>query len=243
MGKAFLEKRKTLVNDVEILTFFLPKGEALGFLGGQYIIVNSGLENGEGKTFKRAYSILSSDKNQDRFEIAYKKIPKGILGNRYFPKLKIGDEMTFSGPWGKFLKNEHWPRKGKIAIFSTDTGISAALSFMQGQKLAQRKKDLYSLWLSPGSNYFLKEDSVDKILKQNCNFHEIKRISESPAMARLDQGIKEGLHFFDFIGNDLNNAFLAGDGKIILKLKEILIEKGLEEENIGMEVFFNKEKN
>ena len=52
MGKAFLEKRKTLVNDVEILTFGLPEGETLGFLGGQYIIVNSGLENGEGKRSK-----------------------------------------------------------------------------------------------------------------------------------------------------------------------------------------------
>lgn len=240
MGMAFLEKRKTLEKDVEILTFALPEGDILGFSGGQYIIVNSGLGNGEGKTFKRAYSILSSDKYQDRFEIAYKKMPKGILGNRYFPNLKIGDEMTFSGPWGKFLKNENWPKKGKVAIFSTDTGISAALSFIRGQKLSQRKKDLYSLWLSPGPNYFLKEESVDKILKQNCNFHEIKRISESPAIDRLDQGIKEGLHFFDFIGNDLKNIFLAGDGQIILKLKEILIERGLEEDNIGMEVFFNK---
>ncbi|EMN12914.1 hypothetical protein LEP1GSC055_2859 [Leptospira borgpetersenii str. Brem 307] len=35
------------------------------------------------------------------------------------------------------------------------------------------------------------------------------------------------------------NAFLAGDGKLIRALKDILLMRGMNEEDIGMETFFN----
>ena len=51
--------------------------EPLGYVGGQYIIVDSGLVLDNGKEAKRAYSILSTDTEQTRLQLAVMRIPGG----------------------------------------------------------------------------------------------------------------------------------------------------------------------
>ena len=46
----------------------------LGFVGGQYVIVDSGLTLPSGKAAKRAYSMLSADDEQGRLEFAVMRI-------------------------------------------------------------------------------------------------------------------------------------------------------------------------
>src|ERR1044071_8068207 len=75
----------------------LRVSEPLGFTGGQYIIVDSGLTLPSGKAAKRAYSILSSDADQRRFQIAVKRIPGGPVSG-FLHQIDIGQVVAFSGP-------------------------------------------------------------------------------------------------------------------------------------------------
>src|SRR5947209_5097689 len=86
----------------------LEPSAPLGFVGGQYLIVDSGQLLPSGKAAKRAYSILSSDARQDRFQIAVKRIEGGPASN-FLHAVEPGAEVPFSGPWGKFLPDDARP--------------------------------------------------------------------------------------------------------------------------------------
>ena len=51
--------------------------EPVGFIGGQYLILDSRIVLPNGKAVKRAYSFLTGDAEQRRFQLAVKRIPDG----------------------------------------------------------------------------------------------------------------------------------------------------------------------
>src|ERR1700719_93514 len=160
---ARLVKAERLGPEARLLRFALAEGE-IGFAGGQYIIVNTGIELGGGKLAKRAYSILSSDADQREFQIAVRRVGEGP-GSNFMHRIEVGAELTFSGPWGKFVSNgAAGPRLG----FATDTGITAALGLLQGlgsRPLADATK---AVWLIESDDYFLPPSFVQNLLGRRC---------------------------------------------------------------------------
>ena len=130
---ARLVDAQVIGTDTRLLTFQMEEGRPLGFIGGQYVIVNTGLPLPGGKIAKRAYSILSADTDQHRFQIAVKRIGVGP-GSNFMHALAVGAELTFSGPWGKF-----YPADGEAPVptlvFATDTGITAALGLFRSGRM------------------------------------------------------------------------------------------------------------
>src|SRR5947207_581966 len=124
----------------------LESAEPLGFVGGQYIIVNTRIPLPGGKIAKRAYSILSSDDDQHRFQIAVRRIGEGP-GSSFMHSLPIGGELIFSGPWGKFLPDDSRPRR--TFVVATHTGITAALGLVRGQRFAPQIPTTSLVWLEP----------------------------------------------------------------------------------------------
>ena len=104
---ARLVKAECLGAEARLLRFALAEGE-IGFAGGQYIIVNTGIELPGGKLAKRAYSILSSDDDQREFQIAVRRIGEGP-GSNFMHRIEVGAEVTFSGPWGKLVPEAGLP--------------------------------------------------------------------------------------------------------------------------------------
>src|SRR6266545_4603220 len=104
--------------DTRLLELLAP--EPLGFIGGQYVIVDSGLVLESGKAIKRAYSLLSEDSEQCRFQIAVKRISGG-RGSAFIHELPVGADIRFSGPWGKLFPQNG--ARGSTLVLATDTGI------------------------------------------------------------------------------------------------------------------------
>src|SRR5260370_42570148 len=65
-----------LSGKTRVLTFEVA-GEPLGFVGGPYLIVDTGLVREDGKAAKRAYSLPSADAEQQRFQVAVQRLPRG----------------------------------------------------------------------------------------------------------------------------------------------------------------------
>src|SRR5688572_14345506 len=128
----------------------LIAAEPLGFVGGQYVIVDSGLVLDNGKAAKRAYSILSADTDQTRFQLAVMRIPGGRCSS-FMHEVRIGDEVRFSGPWGKLYPPEH--PHGRTLVLATDTGISAALGLVQSTRFAPLLPHTVLIWLRTSADY------------------------------------------------------------------------------------------
>ena len=211
--------------------------EPLGFVGGQYLILDSRIILPSGKAVKRAYSFLTGDAEQRRFQLAVKRIPDG-LGSAFVHGLAAGTDISFSGPWGKFFPREG--ASGRTLILATDTGITAALGFLHATRFAPVLSQALLIWLRASSEYFLPDAFVRERIPAGCGEASIETIPAighqervSHARAILRQVLSCG---------GLDQAFIAGDGDVNQVLLDDLVTAGVAVSKDNVESFFNMQK-
>jgi ferredoxin-NADP reductase len=199
---------RELSGDVRLLELSVDGG--LGFVGGQYVIVDSGALLPDGKKAKRAYSILSGDETQERVQLAVKRLGSGP-GSSFMHRVQPGDTVPFSGPWGKFLPDDARPRR--TLVVATDTGITAALGLVRGKAFVPQRDSTTLLWVVPDADYFLPEAMVRELLPAGVRF-EMQRSLQIPS-------------------ETFESGFFAGDGKVIYPLRDAV------QFPVRLEAFFN----
>lgn len=215
----------------------LCAAEPLGFVGGQYLILDSRIVLPSGKAVKRAYSFLTSDAEQVHFQLAVKRIPDG-LGSAFVHGLETGTDISFSGPWGKFFPREG--ASGRTLILATDTGITAALGLLHATRFAQLLPQTLLIWLRASPDYFLPAEFVRTHVPVDCGEMRIEAIPAighperiPHARAILRQVMSQG---------DLAQAFIAGDGIVNQVLLDELAAAGVTVNKDNVESFFNMPK-
>jgi len=210
----------------------------LGFIGGQYVIVNSGIRLPNGSLGKRAYSIASADTEQAHFDLIARRIPGGV-GSHFIHGLKLGEVFEFSGPWGKFLPPPDG-RAGEILVIATDTGLTAALGLIRGRRFASFLPQTKLIWFLESENYFIPFKQADEWIPSAIS--ERHRIL-SPAVG--DSGrLQFCRHELERIieDNSLDGIYMSGDGFILRDLYNFFTLRGYSPEQIGIESFFNHEE-
>jgi ferredoxin-NADP reductase len=210
----------------------------LGFVGGQYVIVDSGLTLPNGKAAKRAYSLLSADEEQERLEFAVMRIEGGPCSG-YMHGLQAGDRVAFSGPWGKLVLPDA-PVSGPVLILATDTGITAALGLLRSRRMQPLLASAELVWLHPQGDDFLPHDFVRERLPAEC---ERARIETLPAVAD-PQRVP---HVRALLGSILerrlpSRVFVSGDGAVNYALLDDLATAGIPCTRDNVESFFNMPK-
>jgi ferredoxin-NADP reductase len=221
--------------ETRLLEFSILDGQPLGFVGGQYIIVNTGVPLPGGKVAKRAYSILSSDAGQERFQIAVRRIGPGP-GSNFMHALPVGAELPFSGPWGKYLAGPA-EATGDTLVFATDTGLTAALGLIRDTQFRPLLPCAQVVWLVPSKDDFVPESWLESVVPAGLGSFTIRtgppvHHPERAAAARelLKALLREG---------PPDRVFLSGDGAVLYPLCHDLVESGLDEGRIRLECFFN----
>jgi ferredoxin-NADP reductase len=205
----------------------------LGFVGGQYLIVNSGVVLDGGKLAKRAYSILSPDARQDRVQLAVKRVGDGP-GSNFMHRAQVGDELPFSGPWGQYLPDDARPRV--TWVIATDTGITAALGLLRGEKFSPQRARAELCWMKSAADYFL----PDGFVREAAGIARCESAALAPvgAAARIGEA-RDWLRARLTGGARPDSAFLSGDGAVIGPLRDELIAAGVDAAAIRLEAFFN----
>ncbi|MCI0340326.1 MAG: FAD-dependent oxidoreductase [Planctomycetales bacterium] len=231
---ARLAEARPLGPDARLLEWTLPEGEALGFAGGQYVIVNSGVPLADGRVAKRAYSVLSSDREQARFQIAVRRIGSGP-GSNFLHGVTVGTEIPFSGPWGKFLAEEG--SDGSTVVFATDTGITAALGLLRSLRFEARLRDAEVVWFVESEGYFVPPSFVRERVPPGCGGF---RVVAGLPVGHPERAARAREILGEVAGRRLPAAaYLSGDGLVLEPLRGELVAAGLPEERIRVECFFN----
>jgi ferredoxin-NADP reductase len=220
--------------DTRILELCMTGDEPLGFVGGQYIIADSGLVLPSGKAVKRAYSILSADSEQARFQLAVKRIPGG-LGSGFLHDAAVGTEIKLSGPWGKLLPAEGV--SGPTLLLATDTGVTAALGLLQSLRFSALLATTTFLWLRTSADYFLPADLVRSRLPSglpSARIDVLPPIDHPERIPWVRSLVAELLE-----PGRLGQAFIAGDGAVNYALLDDLVAAGVPATRDSVESFFN----
>jgi ferredoxin-NADP reductase len=232
---ARLTAARTLGAETRLLDFAFADGQALGFTGGQYVIVNTGVPLPGGKVAKRAYSIVSGDADQGRFQIAVRRIGAGP-GSCFMHELEVGSELPFSGPWGKSFVAPA-SEAGPTVVLATDTGLTAALGLLRGTRFQPFLPETRILWFVESREYFLPEEWLRTVIPAGCGafvtqigppVHHPERVAAARDLLRSSLAAGMPAH-----------VFLSGDGAVLYPCAQDLAEAGLAEDKIHLECFFN----
>lgn len=223
--------------ETRLLTLVMPDGEPLGFSGGQYLIIDSGLVLPSGKAAKRAYSILGADREQSAIQLASKRIPGGPASG-YLHEARVGDQLKFSGPWGKLGPGEG--AAGPTLVLATDTGITAALGLVRGWRFEPLLASTTFLWLRMAADYFLPEGLVRSWLPHGLALEVIDGLPaiHHPERVAWVRRWTAGL----IQPGRLGQAFVTGDGTINYALLDDLVAAGVPATRDSVESFFNMPK-
>ena len=217
-----------------LLTFEVVD-EPLGFVGGQYLIFDTGLVREDGKAVKRAYSLLSPDAEQQRFQIVVQRLPQGP-GSGFFHAAQLGAEVAFSGPWGKFLPDDARPRA--TILVATDSGITAALGLLRGRAFAPQRAGSHLLWLCDPAAGFLPEELVRTACAELAVKAAAIEILPPPGHPeRIATARAAGQRLLT--ARRPESVFLSGDGAVLYPLRDDLAAAGVDEAAIRLEAFFN----
>ena len=221
----------------DTLLLDLCAAEPLGFVGGQYLILDSRIVLPSGKAVKRAYSLLTSDAEQRRFQLAVKRIPDGP-GSAFVHGLAAGTDISFSGPWGKFVAWEG--ASGSTLILATDTGITAALGLLRAARFAPMLPRVLLIWLRASAEYFLSDGFAREQVPAGCG--EV-RIETIPPVGHPERVPHARAMLRDVVTRgDFAQAFMAGDGAVNQALFDDLIAVGVAVNKDNVESFFNMPK-
>ena len=225
---------RDLTDDTRLVDVAMADGTPLGFRGGQYLIVNTGVVLPDGKAVKRAYSLLSSDAAQDQAQIAVLRLDAGP-GSRAMHEAKVGTELSFSGPWGKMYPEPG--AGGRSLVLATDTGITAALGLVTSQAFAPLAAESDVVWYAPSDAYFVTLAHVRQRLLGSP-----VRLTAAPA---LPVGHPERLHHARaaiervLAGAVPSQLYAAGDGALVHPIRDALVLCGVPDASARLEAFFN----
>jgi ferredoxin-NADP reductase len=212
----------------------LEMHEPLGFVGGQFISVESGLPLPDGKISRRAYSAVSSDAEQGRFELVVKPIPGGLTSD-FMRRLKPGDEVRFTGPWGTFAAPAAPP--GSCLVIATDTGITAALGLLRGVGFRGLLPSTVLLWLRVDAADFVSDEFVRQRLPETCREFQIHSFPPIHHPERLP--IARSLLRQVCSTHAPSHARVCGDGVINYGLMADFAAHGIDVTPDDVESFFN----
>ncbi|MFW7381398.1 MAG: FAD-dependent oxidoreductase [Oligoflexus sp.] len=229
-----IKNHTQFTDDSFLLEIQLENAEVSKARGGQYLIINTGLELQPDKPLKRAYSILSRNEEEGTIQIAVKALTQGFA-SRHLSRLPLGHQLAFSGPWGKLNLREF--SGDKIHIVASYTGITAALGLIADLRNDTQAKNIALHWLRPHAQYFLSDTMVRELLSLHTS-HQLS-IYDCPAADDPERLSFATTLFRSWSIAKEAECFACGDGLINLEFQKYL-QQLWPEKNCQLENFFHK---
>ncbi len=126
--------------DSVAITFANQRGKSLPFRAGQYVTVTQRVGT---ERVTRCYSLCESV-YANRLSIGVKRVAGGVLSSYLNDVLRIGDELTVSGPFGDFVYEPGDARR--VTLIAGGSGITPILSILQTALLGDDRAEVHLIY-------------------------------------------------------------------------------------------------
>ena len=230
MNKAKVTEKKVLTHDV--FELHLETQEPFNFEAGQFITIK--ICDTNPKPCFRAYSI-SSAPSKNTFELCIKEIPKG-RGSCWLNTLKVGDEIEFIGPNGKFNFTSNTSEK--TLFIATGTGVAPLKSMIEDQLNKGNKQSMHLYFGVRHIKDIFYKEHFEELAKTHDNFSFNLTLSQPEDKSwNGNEGRVTSLLESLEIDPANTSAYICGLKAMIDSVHEILIGKGLKEESVHHEKY------
>lgn len=218
--------------------FLALEGENIDFQAGQYINVNiPGLEGAP-----RAFSIASPPSVKNLVEINVALIPDGE-GTRYIhEQLKVGDELSFSGPYGRFFVRKSAPEPR--IFLAGGSGLSSPKCMVLDLLEDGEQGPLTLIYGARNQQELYYRDLFEQMEREHDNFSYIPALSNEPEDSDW-QGYRGFVHDVanEHFGGKFEGykAYMCGPPPMIDACITTLMRGRLFEKHMFMENFYTNE--
>ena len=178
-----IKKKFYLARNIIGLDLIPQDGEIFGFKPGQFVML--ALYDKQGKIWQqRAFSICSSPANKDYIQLGIKI--QGLFTQK-LDKLKKGDKVGISGPYGFFVFDEKIMKD--VVFLAGGIGVTpfiSAIRYANDKDLDNQLILIYSNKTRQDTAFY---DELNQVAKENKNFKVIFTLTqEEPEVWKGEKG-------------------------------------------------------
>jgi len=232
-----LDYKQSLTPDIIHLGIRLVEPVSIDFTAGQYIRLDSPPYDNK-PAVSRSFSLASAPQQRNHIELIVRRTAQGICTPWIFDHLTLGQELTFTGPMGKFkLSSATVP----ILLIAGGSGMSAIWSILQDMRERNiNRRTTYFFGARTESDLYFSSQMAEFALA--CPwFTYIPSLSEK--MGDQWQG-QTGLvtEVFDLLIQEAMSceAYLCGTPGMINACKPLLLSKKILPEHIFYDPFIEQ---
>jgi ring-1,2-phenylacetyl-CoA epoxidase subunit PaaE len=234
-----------LTDDAVVIEFDIPPelGDAFSFTHGQHVSLRC---EAAGDDARRSYSICSAA-GSGRLRVAVKRLPGGIFSAFALEQLRAGDMVEVVTPIGHFNTPLDPSRATSYAMIAAGSGIAPILSNLS-TILAVEPRSVATLIYGNRTVkdiMFLEEleDLKNRYPERFALYHVLSREEQE---VQLFNGHIDGERMNMFLdqlvpAEEVDQWFLCGPREMIESARAVLLERGVDAEQVHAELFHAKD--
>ncbi len=233
--QAMVSQKIQLTGLVYWLTFDLKQPQTIEFNPGQRCLYNVGAKFNN-------YSICSSPQVHNQIQICVDTTPNGI-GSKWIRERKVGDSIEFMGPLGNFKLSGN--SETKKIFLATGTGLSPIRSMILSLLENNYEHDIYLYFGARNDEDIFWKNEFDERVRKHSNFHYTICLSRPSETWNGKKGYIQQAMVEDLLSNnqaaykEQMEFYLCGNGSMIKDATDLLKSKGINENQIFTEKFFD----
>lgn len=220
--------------DVKTFRFVPLTATRFDFLPGQFTTIELEIE---GELVKRSYTIASSPSRPDTLELTVKRVPGGRVSNFLHDGLRVGDELTVTGPGGKF-SCELVPGAEKMLFISGGSGITPVMSMSRYLHDRADPRDVVFLYSARHESDLVFREELGLIAARSRRFRTVFTLTSAPPTWRGLKGRLSPTLLEDGVPDFRDRSvFLCGPNPFMETVREALQVSGFPMANFHAESF------
>ncbi len=235
-----LEETYMISPSVKHFRFHSKLQPAFSFIAGQFIRIH--FEH-EGKMLRRSYSIANPPQNDNYIEFAASYVKNGP-GTEFLFNLKIGEEVSVNGPYGKLtLKDEMQKR---YIFVATSTGVTPYRAMLPDLERRIKEDSNFRCVILQGvqksQDILYNQEFVDfaALMGEQMQFKAFlsRETNDNLAQHEYKGHVQDGFAELN-LNSEQDIVYLCGNPAMIDDTFNILQEKGFTTQNIIREKYIS----
>jgi ring-1,2-phenylacetyl-CoA epoxidase subunit PaaE len=213
--------------------------EEFKFIPGQYLMFKHTIN---GEELKRSYSISSSPE-EGELRVGVKEVPDGRFSTFANRVLKVGDKLETLAPRGRFIVNTNAANRKHYVAFCAGSGVTPIISMMKHVLQTEPNSKFTCFYGNRYASTIIYFDEINALKNRFPDRLEIHYVMSKEEMGsdffrgRIDADKIRKYSEVLFDPALVDAFYLCGPEQIIHAAKEVLTEKGVDQEKIHFELF------
>jgi len=207
----------------------LPKTQKLSFQPGQWVSLK--LPVGAKQPLNRAYSLAAPESPSGELTLVFDRVAQGT-GSGYLYRLRAGDEVSLSGPYGRFVLPK--PLDRELLFVTHYTGLVPVRCMIKSLYAHRDTPPVLAIAVGPAENELLYHQELLSLAVMRVSFRYLPLVasSEESAVALTISMLRPLIE-----GKPKVFPMLSGRRGFVHPLRSYFIEAGYDRKEVKTETY------